>query len=71
MPRIGVRELRERTAEVLRRVRDKKDEFIITHQGRPVAILLPVDRVAVEDAMLDAGRRSRPGGVAAYARLLE
>jgi prevent-host-death family protein len=58
MPTIGVRELRERTAEVIRQVREDKQEFMITLQGHPVAILLPVDTEAVEKKMIEASKRS-------------
>jgi len=72
MPMIGVRELRERTAEVLRQVREQQAEYIITHQGRPVALLLPVDAQAIEKAIAQAGGRSgAAGGWEAYARLAE
>lgn len=65
MPRIGVRELRERTAEVLRRVREEKAEYVITDQGHPIALLLPVDTEELEAATLEAG------GWEAYASLAE
>jgi prevent-host-death family protein len=44
-----VRELRENAAEVLRQVREGA-EYVVTYQGRPVAVLLPVDTVAAEAA---------------------
>ena len=54
MPLIGVRELREHTAEVLRRVREEKAEYVITYQGHPIALLLPVNTEAIEAATLEA-----------------
>ncbi len=71
MPLIGVRELREHTTEVLRHVREEKAEYVVTYQGRPVALLLPVDREAVEAAMIEAGKQSATAGWEAYARLAE
>jgi len=47
MPKVGVRELKNRTSEILRAVREEGAEYIITHQGRPTAILLPVDEEEV------------------------
>ena len=38
MPLIGVRQLRQQTSEVLRKVREERAEYIITYQGRPTAI---------------------------------
>ena len=71
MPTIGVRELRERTTEVLRQIREKQAEYIITYQGRPVALLLPINTESVEAAMVQASRRSIAGGWETYARLAE
>jgi prevent-host-death family protein len=71
MPTIGVRELREQTSEVLRQVREAQAEYIITYQGRPVALLLPVQADVVERAMVEAGRRSVADGWEAYARIAE
>ena len=71
MPVIGVRELREHTAEVLRQVREQKAEYVITYQGRPVAFLSPVDEEAVETAMVRAGRASAGDGWEAYLRLID
>lgn len=70
MPLIGVRELREQTAEVLRRVREDKAEYVITHQGRPIAMLLPVDAEAVEAAIVEASRQTTASAAwAAYTRV--
>jgi prevent-host-death family protein len=71
MPLIGVRELRQRTAEVLRRVREEGAEYVITHQGRPTALLLPVDSEAIEAALVEVGKQSVAGGWEAYARVAE
>jgi prevent-host-death family protein len=71
MPLIGVRELRQRTAEVLRRVREEKAEYVITYQGRPTALLLPVDTGAVEAAMVEASKQAVAGGWEACVRVAE
>ncbi|OGO41011.1 MAG: hypothetical protein A2Z04_06090 [Chloroflexi bacterium RBG_16_57_9] len=73
MPMIGVRELRERTADVLRQVRELRTEYIITYQGRPVALLLPIDSKLIEAAMIQAGRQSISGvgGWETYTQLVE
>jgi prevent-host-death family protein len=70
VPVIGVRELREHTSEVLRQVREENAEYVITHQGRPVALIMPVNPDAVEDAMVEASRANLVGGREAYARLV-
>ncbi len=71
MPLIGVRELGQQTAKVLRQVREKKAEYVITYQGRPVALLLPVDTEAVEATMVEASKQSVSGGWDTYARVAE
>ncbi len=71
MPMIGVRELREHTADVLRQVREHKAEYVITYQGKPVAFLSPVDERAVERAMVQASRATVEDGWVAYMRLVE
>ena len=43
MPDIGIRELKARASEVVRSVREKRARYIVTHRGRPVAILMPLD----------------------------
>jgi len=42
MSAIGVRELREHTSRVLKRVREKGEEISITYRGQVVARLIPV-----------------------------
>jgi len=39
---IGVRELKEQTTRILRRVRERGEEVQVTYRGRPVARLIPV-----------------------------
>ncbi len=68
MPVIGVRELRERTAEVLHEVRDQKAEYVITYQGRPIALLLPVDEKVLEEAVVQAAKQNVTGRWESYAR---
>jgi prevent-host-death family protein len=71
MTMIGVRELRQQTAEVLRRIREEKTEYIITYQGQPVAVMLPVDAAAVEQAILDIGKQGAAQGWDAYAQVAD
>jgi prevent-host-death family protein len=41
MPTIGVRELKQQTSQVLRRVRERGEEIEVTLHGRVVARLVP------------------------------
>ena len=61
MSMIGVRELRQQASEVIRRVREEQAEFVITYQGRPVAILLPLDTERAEAEMVQAGKKAVSG----------
>jgi prevent-host-death family protein len=54
MPKVGVRELKNRTSEILRAVREEGVEYIITYQGRPAAVLLPVDEEEVRPRVPEA-----------------
>ncbi len=58
MSLIGVRDLRQQASEVLRRVREESAEYVITYQGRPVAILLPLDAEQAEKEMVQAGKKA-------------
>ncbi len=42
MTEIGIRELKNRTSEIVREVREERAEYIITHRGQPVARLVPI-----------------------------
>ena len=51
MPRVGIRELKNRTSEIVRAVRERGVQYIVTHQGHPVGLLLPVDEESLEAAV--------------------
>ena len=71
MPIIGVRELREHTADILRKVRQDQAEYIVTYQGKPIALLVPVREEEMEKAMLHAGRKGLGRPWDSYAALAE
>jgi prevent-host-death family protein len=71
MSLIGVRELREQASEVIRRVREEQAEYVVTYQGRPVAILLPIDAKRVEEEILAASKRASTGNWERYRRLAD
>lgn len=43
MTEVGVRELKEHTSEILRRLRETKETVIVTYRGRAIAKLIPVE----------------------------
>ncbi len=42
MPEVGIRELKNRTSEIVRTVREGQAEYVITYRGQPVARLIPI-----------------------------
>jgi prevent-host-death family protein len=42
MTQVGVRELKNRTSEIVRAVREEGVEYVITYRGRPAARLIPI-----------------------------
>jgi prevent-host-death family protein len=69
MALIGIRELRQKTAEILRRVQQNGEAYVITQQGRPIALLSPLDQEKIEAEILRSARQSIPDGWQVYARL--
>lgn len=41
MESVGVRQLKERTSEIIRRVREDKETIAITYRGREIAQIVP------------------------------
>ena len=59
MPTVSVRDLRNKGAEVLRRV-EAGEEITVTRDGEPVALLVPLDRKPLSLAALIERRRHLP-----------
>jgi prevent-host-death family protein len=56
MPVVGVRELKIHASEIVRRVRDERLEYVVTFHGRPVGLLIPIDKETVEAGTVSAAR---------------
>ena len=67
---VGVRELKTHAARILRQVREARASYLVTHRGRAIGVILPVDGEdeasyapeaadagAAWEAFLQAGRR--------------
>lgn len=52
MPFVGVRELKTKTSEILRTLREEKREYIVTYKGKPCGMLIPLSEEEVEDYIL-------------------
>jgi prevent-host-death family protein len=59
MDSVGVRELRQRASDLLRRVASG-ESIEVTDRGRPVAILVPVDAKTPLDRLRAAGQTTGP-----------
>jgi prevent-host-death family protein len=69
MALIGIRELCQKTTEILRRVQLNGEVYVITQHGRPIAFLSPLDQEKNEAEILRAARQSVPDGWQVYDRL--
>jgi prevent-host-death family protein len=82
---VGVRELKTHAAGILRQVREARASYLLTHRGRAIGVILPVDdeqeflhipdaadATAAWEAFVRAGRRleQRFSPVASGVRLL-
>jgi prevent-host-death family protein len=61
MARVGVRELKNRTTEIIRDVRENRAEYVVTYRGRPVAVLLPLGEGWLEEETQRAIETATPG----------
>ena len=52
MPDVGVRELKANASEIIRNVREQRARYVITYRGRPVGLLMPLDKVNLDSANL-------------------
>jgi prevent-host-death family protein len=49
---VGVRELKTHAARILRQVRESRTSYLVTHRGRAIGVILPVD--GEDDASQDS-----------------
>jgi prevent-host-death family protein len=54
MTAIGIRDLKLRTSEIVRRVREEHESVDVTYRGRVVARIVPVDGDSEDDQISDA-----------------
>jgi prevent-host-death family protein len=43
VPEVSVSELKKRTSEIIWDVREQGTQYVITHRGRPVGLLIPLE----------------------------
>lgn len=48
MKEIGIRELKARTSEVVREVKESRARYVVTQRGKPVAVIIPVEALPPE-----------------------
>lgn len=49
---IGMRELKNRAAEILRGIEERRAPVVVTRRGRPSVLILPIDSPEAEDYVL-------------------
>jgi prevent-host-death family protein len=49
--KVGIRELKNRASEIIRAVRERGAQYIVTRRGHPVGLLLPIDETSLEAAV--------------------
>lgn len=49
---IGMRELKNRVAQILRGIEEGHGPVVVTRHGRPTALILPIDSPEAEDYVL-------------------
>jgi prevent-host-death family protein len=54
MTDIGIRELKAKASKVVQNVRRRHVRYIITHRGRPVAMLVPIDETLTQPPLTTA-----------------
>jgi prevent-host-death family protein len=55
---IGIRELKNKTSSIVRQVREESTEYIITHHGRPVAVLRPIEDEDTEELKIQKAKEA-------------
>ncbi len=68
---ISVEELQARLAGVLLHVQEQKAQYTITEQGKPVALLLPVEPDELGEILGETGNLKTSTGWAAYGELIQ
>jgi prevent-host-death family protein len=61
---ISIRELKNQTSSIVRQVREESAKYMITHDGRPVAILRPINDE-------DTAAMERQQAIEAWHKMLE
>jgi len=61
MERVGARELKQHTGEVIARIQ-RGERLLLTHRGSPIAVISPIDREAVEETIAHEARRAESLG---------
>ena len=57
MERVGARELKQHTGEIIERVR-MGERVLNTYRGEAAAVISPIDREAVEEALISEAERA-------------
>jgi antitoxin (DNA-binding transcriptional repressor) of toxin-antitoxin stability system len=47
VPEVGVGELKTRALEIIQDIQERNTRYVITHRGRPVGLLIPVEETGL------------------------
>ncbi len=61
MERVGARELKQHTGEVIARIQ-RGERLLLTHRGSPIAVISPINQDAIEDTITHEARRAESLG---------
>jgi prevent-host-death family protein len=50
---VGVRDLKAHAARIVRDVRDARASFVVTHRGRAVGVILPIEMADLTEPLTD------------------
>ncbi len=57
MYRVGARELKQHTGEIIERVRNG-ERVVLTMRGSPIAVISPIDQDALEETLKEEAKRA-------------
>jgi len=55
MSEVGLRELKTHASEIVRKVKEERSRYIITHHGHPVALIVPIEEASIPPEASESG----------------
>ncbi len=51
MPIVGIRDFKSHACEIVRRVQEERELYIVTSHGRPAAMMIPIEDGEIEELL--------------------